>query len=264
MDNVVPRFTSIDFHVEKYYSWSPYAYVMNNPLKYIDPTGCSTYVIKNEYGTYRVVGGNLDDNDLNIYSINFKDGKYDGISSIGTTTSITSFYDSYANNREGAWAIGSIIDPTDNSGQQFLNNLVKDAPEIVHYMDNAKRGQKYDFKSTNGENKSIAEIDEYRGMPVGQTKDGKSIYTSAKDIGNIGAGWVAGSHNIPWPIARIAFDRLQSQQDGKPSVELPSTQNAEFVGWRTGKRDYDRHVGAPLWKYPRSIPNLLRGLKYIF
>lgn len=119
MDNAVPRFTSVDPLAEKYYSWSPYAYVMNNPLKYIDPTGCSTYVIKNEYGTYRVVGGNLDDNDLNIYSINFKDGKYDGISSIGTITSITSFYDSYANNREGAWAIGSIIDPTDNSGKQF-------------------------------------------------------------------------------------------------------------------------------------------------
>lgn len=70
--------------------------------------------------------------------------------SIGMTTSITSFYDSYANNGSGAWAVGSIIDPKDNSGKVFLNNLVKDDPEIGYYMDNAKKGQKYDFKATNG------------------------------------------------------------------------------------------------------------------
>ncbi|MDU1893123.1 MAG: RHS repeat-associated core domain-containing protein, partial [Dysgonomonas sp.] len=258
-------FTTVDPLAEKYYSWSPYVYVMNNPLKYIDLDGCSTYVIQNEDGTYRVVGGNLDDDDLNIYAINFKDGKYAGISSIGVTTSITSFYDSYANNEEGAWAIGSIINPKDNSGKQFLDNLVKDDPEIVDYMENAKKYQKYDFKSTNGtDNVVYEEKDYYRGMSVGQTKGGQTIYTSAKDIGNIGAGWVAGSHNIPWIAARYAFDKLQSKQDGKSSVELPSSQNAQFVGWQTGKRDYSRHIGAPLYKYPRSIPNILKGLKYVF
>ena len=33
------RFTTMDPLAEKYYSISPYAYVMNNPMKYIDPTG---------------------------------------------------------------------------------------------------------------------------------------------------------------------------------------------------------------------------------
>ncbi len=32
-------FTTVDPLAEKYYSISPYAYVANNPLKYIDPTG---------------------------------------------------------------------------------------------------------------------------------------------------------------------------------------------------------------------------------
>lgn len=39
MDPAIGRFTSIDPHAENYYSTSPYAYVMNNPLKYIDPDG---------------------------------------------------------------------------------------------------------------------------------------------------------------------------------------------------------------------------------
>ena len=39
MDGVLGRFTGIDPHTENYYSWSPYVYVGNNPLKYIDPTG---------------------------------------------------------------------------------------------------------------------------------------------------------------------------------------------------------------------------------
>jgi RHS repeat-associated protein len=38
-ESAIGRFTSVDPLAEKYYGWSPYAYVMNNPLKYIDPTG---------------------------------------------------------------------------------------------------------------------------------------------------------------------------------------------------------------------------------
>ena len=33
------RFTTMDPHSENYYSWSPYVYVANNPMKFIDPTG---------------------------------------------------------------------------------------------------------------------------------------------------------------------------------------------------------------------------------
>ena len=36
---VIGRFMTMDPLAEKYYSWSPYAYCMNNPIKYIDPNG---------------------------------------------------------------------------------------------------------------------------------------------------------------------------------------------------------------------------------
>ena len=39
MDPAIGRFTSIDPLAEKFYSWSPYVYVYNNPLKFIDPDG---------------------------------------------------------------------------------------------------------------------------------------------------------------------------------------------------------------------------------
>ena len=38
-DPVLGRFMTVDPMAEKYYSWSPYAYCLNNPIKYIDPDG---------------------------------------------------------------------------------------------------------------------------------------------------------------------------------------------------------------------------------
>lgn len=45
------RFLTIDPLAEKYYSWSPYVYVKNNPLKYIDPTGMAANPIYDENGS---------------------------------------------------------------------------------------------------------------------------------------------------------------------------------------------------------------------
>lgn len=42
------RFLSIDPHAENYYSWSPYVYVMNNPMKYIDPDGMDIYIMTSD------------------------------------------------------------------------------------------------------------------------------------------------------------------------------------------------------------------------
>ena len=46
----VSRFTSIDPLSENYYSWSPYVYVANNPLKYIDPNGKDIVVLSASSG----------------------------------------------------------------------------------------------------------------------------------------------------------------------------------------------------------------------
>lgn len=42
-ESAIGRFTTVDPLAESYYSWSPYAYVGNNPIKRIDPTGMDWY-----------------------------------------------------------------------------------------------------------------------------------------------------------------------------------------------------------------------------
>ena len=96
----------------------------------------------------------------------------------------------------------------------------------------------YDFKKTNGTEKAIDDIDIYRGMPVGIDESGTTIYTLARDVGNIMAGYVAGNASIPWPFVRLACDMYQMYSDIKsgvtPSIEGKSTRNAQRLGWQKG------------------------------
>jgi RHS repeat-associated protein len=61
-DPVVGRFTTPDPLAEKYPGVSPYAYCMNNPLRYIDPTG----MYPDSPYTYNWITGQYEDKDGNI------------------------------------------------------------------------------------------------------------------------------------------------------------------------------------------------------
>ena len=255
-ENAKAMFTTMDPDAEKFYNTSPYAYCMGNPVNAIDPDGRSTWVINQGDGKYQVVGGNLNDNDRNIYVGSFnKDCVFVPTSSIGITTSITSFYNSDSKGG-GSWSVGSVIDMNDRSGDNFLTKIISDNPPMIDdYMLNARNNHPYDFKVTNGTNHPISGIDKYRGMPIGVNGNGQKIITSARDIGNIAAGYVAGINGMTWEAARVAFDSYQL------GVEGISTRNAERYGWRMGysnannsqKRDnLIRSLGSALssfWNY---------------
>ncbi|MDU1893069.1 MAG: RHS repeat-associated core domain-containing protein [Dysgonomonas sp.] len=52
MDGTIGRFTSVDPLAEKFYSWSPYAYVMNNPINAVDLRSDSVwFTIENNIAT---------------------------------------------------------------------------------------------------------------------------------------------------------------------------------------------------------------------
>ena len=232
---------SVDPLCEKYYWISPYAYCLNNPVNAIDPDGRSTWVTQGNNGTYQVFNGDLNDKDKNIYVYTKdKDGNYTVRGeSIGITTSITSFYnsdkDNGKGNEKGGWASGSIINSNDKSGDNFLGKMFGNTPAMFDgYMANGGNGGKYDFKVTNGTDKAIPGIDVYRGMPVGENANGQTIYTSARDVGNMAAGFVAGANGMAWGESRIAFDAYQSKKSGRPDIEGISTRNAEYYGWRIG------------------------------
>ena len=70
-DPVLGRWSSVDPLAERYYNTSPYAYVLNNPIKYFDPNGMSTHT--DLFGKVVAV---YNDNDLRVYRHDNLSGSY--------------------------------------------------------------------------------------------------------------------------------------------------------------------------------------------
>ena len=212
----------VDPLCEKYYNVSPYAYCLNNPVNYVDPDGKSTWVKREKDGNFAVFGGDIHDKDRNIYVYEQDDKGHYTVrgKSIGMSATLTSFYNSDKN----LW--GGIINPHDESGIRFLNYITGEkGPSLFDYMYNARTGEKYDFKVTNGTDSKIDNVDIYRGMPISTSSKNVATYASARDVGNMAAGYMAAKNGISWKAARFAFDFYQGGKEG------PSTVNAEMYGY---------------------------------
>lgn len=226
---------------EKYYAHSPYLFCAANPMRFVDPTGESTYVKRLEDGTYEVVDGVLDD-DLNVYVVYSQNNQYIREYSIGTTAFLKSFY----NEDSGSWENGSIINLQDSSAQEFMGRIMETKPQFLDYMYNARNDQIYDFKVSNGI-EGRTDFKPYRGMLLG------GAIVSARDVGNIAAGYVAGVNGIPYLGMRIMFDAYQSftntlknnadQIERNPvnfnptykiSIESESSRLPQRAGWYAG------------------------------
>ena len=244
-DPVLAQWTSVDPMAEKYYPLSSYTYCLGNPVRHIDPNGKSTWVYMTGNYTYEVFGGNLMDDDRNIYVYHKnKKGILTRGSSIGITPTTTSFYDS----KKRTW-VRSIINMTNDSGIKFLNHFKIHQAfsyyNILEYIYNARGNHKYDFKVTDGNSFVVSsELSyAYRGMPIGRATwgnyKGKKVIASARDIGNMAAGIVSAKNGLPYSLARLGFDTYQSWQDFHKSnkiefhIEEQSTRNAEFYGYFT-------------------------------
>ena len=231
-DPATGRFTRPDPLSPDYAALSHYSFCLNNPLILTDPTGRSTRVRDDGNGTYTIIGGDLNDEDYNIYVYSKdEEGNYTlKGESIGVTTSLTSFYDSDSE----AWAVDSKINLQDTSGSEFLENIFSDTPTLDIYIPNATNNSKYDFKGSKDElgNKK----NHYRGMSIGKDSKGRTIISSARDIGNIAAGYVSGANGLSWAEARLGFDLYQSYKNREFTTEGMSTQNAQRLGFLLGSQ----------------------------
>ena len=238
-DPSLTSFLTIDPLAEKYPGISPYAYCANNPVRNIDPDGKSTYVADNKDGTYTVVGGKID-GDKSIYIL-YGENKMMGF--LGESLTEYSFFDDNGNPVAGA-----IIDPKDTSGATFLNTeIIGTNLGLGEYMWNGFGGRLYDFKERGINYRRGSEMQyRYRGMPVngvtsivGNRGDGVAIYASARDIGNVAAGYMAGRIGLLWDEARFGFDLLETLQNGLiPTREGIPTQQAQLIGYNTGYAIY--------------------------
>ena len=228
-DPAVGRWHVQDPMAEKYCSWSLYIYCLNNPANFVDMKGKDVWVENLPNGTYQIVGGTINQ-DLNIYLVDENENKSNNV--VGSTLTPYSFFGD-----NGKVIKGAIINPQDYSGQRFIDKeIIADNPSILYYMPNAVGGKKYDFK-TRGMNNNLNIIEKeqykYRGMPF-KDAQGKIVFASARDIGNYGAGYIAGKFGMDWKTARIGFDGLQSIQEGRLSHEGMTTQKAERLGYEAG------------------------------
>lgn len=80
------------------------------------------------------------------------------------------------------------------------------------------------------------------GVPGLSGNNGMPTIASGRDIGNVGAGFVAGSNGISWGDARLGFDALQSYQQGMIATAGQSTQLPERIGYDLGNTYWGKNL----------------------
>jgi len=190
-------FLNIDPLTDDYPKISGYAYCNLNPIKYIDPDGCSTHTD---------IDGNVlavyDDKDLGVYrheswNVNNYSSKNTsaGGEKMGETWTALGFadFDVYEKSGEVVVGKGAKIDLNSNWATDKVNGIVSRNPSLAEYQSKAGEGGVWDLKAH---------------TPNGSKYYGSNLYgkyASARDAGNFAAGMVSVKSIVPTGIVDMGF-----------------------------------------------------------
>ena len=214
-DATLGRWFVVDPLVEEYYNWSPFVYCFNNPIKYIDPSGCAASTHTDYLGNVIAV---YDDGDLGVYKHNSdKSGTQqllaENYSSFNTSANgekmgETYEWDSFINPETGN-PIGEIV----FGSRKALYEVLKSMGILLLIDNELARLSIYALTASNGEFFDIKHGNPYLGT---QFVSGK--YVSMRDAGNMLAGMVARSSRLPAKITYTVFGAFQLSQNNRKEM----------------------------------------------
>ncbi|WP_192350273.1 DUF6443 domain-containing protein [Algoriphagus sp. Y33] len=259
-DPVIGRTLQLDPMSDGYYSMSPYAWVMNNPVKYMDPTGMfSTHTDEDgnvvavykdgDLGVYQH-GKNADGGSVTEYQLSKRAEKH-GTSSGGTKVGETEYWDEFVNPETGKTMtnitvqIGKSFDPIISE----MNAKAKDMNLMGIAQASNKRGV-FNIK---------------RDYPnVGGLLNGK--YATSRSAGNFLAGFNAeGGTIMGVGISFTTFQKLAGALhiENSHNKELSkgqmldivtlgtyiSSNKSKFVSPTWGEVNYQYRMSRAGWKF---------------
>jgi RHS repeat-associated protein len=115
-DPAIGRTPTIDPHAENYYSWSPYAWVGNNPLRNIDPDG-KDWFVNNENGNVFFIRGLSDLSKISQGDANF-------LAKNGIDISNTAIYENLGDDNMIEGVLGGYIPWTEKDGWDYSKQFM--------------------------------------------------------------------------------------------------------------------------------------------
>ena len=227
-DATLGRWFAVDPLAEKDYSISVYGYCLNNPLRYVDPTGCAASTHTDSLG---IVVAVYNDGDLGVYKHNSdKSGTQQLLAENYSSTNTSAYgekmgetyeWNSFINPETGD-PIGEIV----FGSKKALYEVLKSMSLLLLIENDFIRLSVYALTANNDEFFDIKHGNPYLGSQFGPGK-----YVSMRDAGNMLAGMVARYSGLPAKITYTAFGAFELSKNNRKEM-FGHLQKA----WNLGKR----------------------------
>ncbi|MDH6307547.1 hypothetical protein M2451_000696 [Dysgonomonas sp. PFB1-18] len=235
------RFLTVDPLAEEYYSWSPYVYVGNNPIKRIDPTGMDWYEDKD--GSYQY------DPKINKNSKLGEGQKYIGVTATVNDSKGNAFATFRKDgsimfaNEGGAYA--RMVSNTQKTGNEEMSAITDNGVLVLPSWDNKPDEAKfteYGYSAKNGNVVDAVTGKEMNTVAMAHTHPGGSPASGRGGDGTFMATYFPNKPNYVF----------QMKGGGNPSISFVISNGTRPFDWGNGHLGYMSSF-APTMTYPNII-----------